>query len=187
MCIAVWGIVKLTRSSVQTPNPCLNNEIHMLFKHVFYLKRLKTGRGLFAQHKWQNVAARNDNFVHAFVDVNNVFDVRFCKLTSFCTMRFNVWNPGAFVCFIVLTFARSLERWFEHLAAALCSNNFLGTWQMLMHEKTWVIPIWAASWQNQQNDCAPSEDSDQPTQPSLCTQWVAKDPSFLHEYGQRRL
>ena len=26
-------------------------------------------------------------------------------------------------------------------------------------------PIWAASWQNQQNDCAPSEDSDQPGQP----------------------
>ena len=51
--------------------------------------------------------------------------------------------------------------------------------------------IWAASWQNQQNDCAPSEDSDQPGHPpslircpvwsesSLCAQWVAKDPSFL--------
>ena len=25
--------------------------------------------------------------------------------------------------------------------------------------------IWAASWQNQQNDCAPSEDSDQPGHP----------------------
>ena len=30
---------------------------------------------------------------------------------------------------------------------------------------------WAATWQNQQNVCAPSEDSDQP---------VAKDLSFLH-------
>ena len=46
--------------------------------------------------------------------------------------------------------------------------------------------IWAASWQNQQNDCAPSEDSDQPghrpvwSESSLCAQWVAKDPSFLH-------
>ena len=26
--------------------------------------------------------------------------------------------------------------------------------------------IWAASWQNQQNDCTPSEDSDQPGHPS---------------------
>ena len=26
----------------------------------------------------------------------------------------------------------------------------------------WTVCIWAASWQNQQNDCAPSEDSDQP-------------------------
>ena len=46
----------------------------------------------------QNVAARaarNDQFVNAFVDVNvdsrnDVFDVRFCKLTEFCTSRFNV-------------------------------------------------------------------------------------------------
>ena len=28
--------------------------------------------------------------------------------------------------------------------------------------------------------CAPSEDSDQPGQSSLCAQWVANDPSFLH-------
>ena len=35
---------------------------------------------------------------------------------------------------------------------------------------------WAASWQNQQCDCAPSEDSES----SLYTQWVAKGPSFLH-------
>ena len=36
--------------------------------------------------------------------------------------------------------------------------------------------------QNQQNECAPSEDSDQPGHPesSLCAQWVAKDPMFLH-------
>ena len=46
--------------------------------------------------------------------------------------------------------------------------------------------IWAASRQNQQNDCAPNEDSDQPRLPpvwlesSLYAPWVAKDPSFLH-------
>ena len=28
-----------------------------------------------------------------------------------------------------------------------------------------AINIWAATWQNQQNDCAPSEDSDQPGHP----------------------
>ena len=55
---------------------------------------------------------------------------------------------------------------------------------------------WAVSWQNQQNECAPSEDSDQPghlprlnwvfgicpgwSESSLCTQWVAKEPVFLH-------
>ena len=59
----------------------------------------------------------------------------------------------------------------------------------------WNNSIWATTWQNHQNDCAPSEDSDQPVHPpslislgihpvwsesSLCAQWVAKDPRFLH-------
>ena len=30
-----------------------------------------------------------------------------------------------------------------------------------------VVHIWAASWQNQQNECAPSDDSDQPGHPSF--------------------
>ena len=33
--------------------------------------------------------------------------------------------------------------------------------------------VWAASWQNQQNRPVWSESS-------LCAQWVAKDPNFLH-------
>ena len=45
---------------------------------------------------------------------------------------------------------------------------------------------------NQQNDCVPSEDLGQPglrpvwseSSLSLCTQWVAKDPSFLHVDGE---
>ena len=63
-----------------------------------------------------------------------------------------------------------------------------------------ITNIWPASWQNQQNDCAPSEDSVQPghppslirvfavslgirpvwTESSLSAQWVAKGQSFLH-------
>ena len=48
------------------------------------------------------------------------------------------------------------------------------------------MSIWAATWQNQRNDSAPSEDSDQPGHPpslsesSLCAQCIAKDPIFLH-------
>ena len=49
-----------------------------------------------------------------------------------------------------------------------------------------------ATWQNQQNECAPSEDSDQSGIPpvwserpvwsesSLYAHWEANDPSFLH-------
>ena len=45
--------------------------------------------------------------------------------------------------------------------------------------------IWASTRPNQQSDCAPSEESDQPGHPPspeswLCASWVAKDPSFLH-------
>ena len=46
---------------------------------------------------------------------------------------------------------------------------------------------WAATWQNQKSDCAPSEDSDQPigirqvwSESSLCAWWVVKDPRLLH-------
>ena len=41
------------------------------------------------------------------------------------------------------------------------------------------IHRWAATWQNQQNGYAPSEDSYQ-SGSSLCAQWVAKNPNFLH-------
>ena len=49
-----------------------------------------------------------------------------------------------------------------------------------------IMYMWATTWQNQQNECAPSEDlislGIHPvwSESSLCTQWVAKDPSFLH-------
>ena len=52
--------------------------------------------------------------------------------------------------------------------------------------KTTSSATWAASWQNQQNDCAPSEDSDQHGHPPslirvfICARRIAKDPSFLH-------
>ena len=44
---------------------------------------------------------------------------------------------------------------------------------------------WATTWQNQQNECVPSEDI-RPvwSESSLCIQWVAKDPSFLHAYSE---
>ena len=42
-----------------------------------------------------------------------------------------------------------------------------------------MIYKWGSARQNQQNACAPSEDSYQPGHP-LCAQWVAKDPNFFH-------
>ena len=49
-----------------------------------------------------------------------------------------------------------------------------------------VITKWATTWQNQQNKCAPSEDSISLgilpvwSESSLCAQWVAENPMFLH-------
>ena len=43
---------------------------------------------------------------------------------------------------------------------------------------TLVFPKNKDLYNNEQNDCARNEDSDQS---SLCTQWVAYEPSFLHE------
>ena len=63
------------------------------------------------------------------------------------------------------------------------------------YRQSWAITIWAPTWQNQQMTVRPaktdqpwhlpSEDrsaraSAQSDQSSLCAQWVAKDPSFLH-------
>ena len=48
------------------------------------------------------------------------------------------------------------------------------------------LPVWATSWQNKQYDWAPAKTQIslgiRPvwSESSLCTQWVAKDPSFLH-------
>ena len=42
-----------------------------------------------------------------------------------------------------------------------------GSYYMYLETTKWQKYLeWAASWQNQQNDCAPSEDSDQPGHPS---------------------
>ena len=54
----------------------------------------------------QNVAARNEHFVCAFVDVNvvsgnDVFDIRFYKPTPFCSPKFNILNAK-----ILMTFRR---------------------------------------------------------------------------------
>ena len=52
-------------------------------------------------------------------------------------------------------------------------NESLGTtgiwalWKLEFYDKKYGCnkSLWAASWQNQQNDCAPSKDSDQPGHP----------------------
>ena len=52
--------------------------------------------------------------------------------------------------------------------------------------------IWAATWQNQQNECAPSEDSDQPGHPPslirvFAVRFMGSQEPKLSSCGQRRL
>ena len=63
----------------------------VLFEQGFYLKILKVGWGFLHDIMRQNIAARNEHFVYAFVDISvvSVSDIRFCKLAPFCTTRFN--------------------------------------------------------------------------------------------------
>ena len=77
--------------------------------------------------------------------------------------------------------------WMRRLAWAF-AGRLCDTYHYLLSiSLCWAqVSIWAATWQNQQNDRAPSEDSDGPglppslTKSLLCAQWVAKDSSFLH-------
>ena len=81
--------------------------------------------------------------------------------------------------FIAITFAGSLEDIWTLGLAALCSNSFLGTRQMLMHEKPWVTPIFEhvrpARIQISLHILAVWSKS------SLGTFWIAKDANFFQE------
>ena len=66
--------------------PCSNYGIHVLFEHVFLHDITR-----------QNLAAQNEHFVYAYIDVNiisrnDVFDLRICKPMPFCTTSFNIQN-----------------------------------------------------------------------------------------------
>ena len=79
-----------------------------------------------------------------------------------------------FICLNLIAILLLLRLYFLKLYVFIMSCDF--------SSKT----TWATTWQNQQNECAPSEDSIslgiRPvwSESSLCTQWEAKDPRFLH-------
>ena len=59
--------------------------------------------------------------------------------------------------------------WRHVMEMAVESNNqthcFITFFALYLTRFRWKLHKWATSWQNQQNDYAPSEDSDQPGQP----------------------
>ena len=71
-----------------------------------------------------------------------------------------------------LTFKKISENW--------CQINTDHEENMAMW---YTCIIWAASWQNQQNDCAPSEDSSEDVQADLSLRWALSYPLST----QRRL
>ena len=63
---------------------------------------------------------------------------------------------------------------------------------VLCRQQCYTDYIWATSWQNLQNDCAPSEDSDQPRHPPslirvFAVRSVGSSGPKLSSCGQRRL
>ena len=62
-----------------------------------------------------------------------------------------------------LSWAHMPIRWFCHEAAHLCIHLFYSSsWYQRLRSLTVVLAEDISTWQNQQNVCAPSEDSDQP-------------------------
>ena len=81
--------------------------------------------------------------------------INFCYFTL-CLCHFNCWNSK----FSQQCFSFSLV-W---CLSGLVSRTGCGIW-LYRFPITVFTSTWATSWQNQQNDCAPSEDSAQPVHP----------------------
>ena len=134
------------------------------------LKILKMSPALFAWRYTERIADQTDHFADVFVRENvaygyDVMTFESTQRTPFCLEKSSVrkstiecfssffqcelsWNKVKYaritithVCFIALTLAGSLGWCWTLGLSASCSNNILGTRQMLMHEKTCVIPI----------------------------------------------
>ena len=84
--------------------------------------------------------------------------------------------------FSALIFARSLGKSLNIQLAASYSNNFLGTQQMLLHEKTCEPQHDKTNKMSVRPAKTPISLGIRPvwSESSLCAQWVAKDPMFLH-------
>ena len=70
---------------------------------------------------------------------------------------------------IVALWATCLNKWKSELAFYYYHGCFVWYWQKKLDPAIWPklinLHTWAATWQNQQNGCAPIEDSDQPGHP----------------------
>ena len=147
-------------------NPCLNHEIHALFEYAFHLKILKTGCRFFTwcyvtfcchqnrhftyfcyRQRQSNFHGMTSLFMayeqHKFYGFQGIFKAFSKTFFNGIISKYKKWSH---VCFIALTFARSLGRCLTARPVASYSNSFLGTWQMLMHEKMCNPYIWASSW-----------------------------------------
>ena len=112
-----------------------------------------------------------------------------------------------------LAFQTMIKKLVPHENSLLCfsalgSRNQSSTWSLQENRLRWtfnnsswyffpyahvsIVNIWVATWQNQQNECAPSEDSDQPGHPPSLIRVLAvhmKKPCVLNYplSTQRRL
>ena len=98
---------------------------------------------------WQNVSAKKKNSGHPKIAV--IWTVWVCTENDADRMENRVEPDKT---------AASGAVW-PALFVQTCLSEYLGLLRYLRNYKD----KWAASWQNQQNDCVPSEDSDQPGHP----------------------
>ena len=112
--------------------------------------------------------------------------------TSFPLCIWGFWWTVRIACIllkIVQSTQSSIQPWLTMLLQLSTKQliiSLLCYWKHSRTNITWCPNIWAASWQNQQNDLCTQQRlrsawaSAQSDQSLLFAQWVAKDPSFLH-------
>ena len=68
---------------------------------------------------------------------------------------------------------------------ATISQTYVFEGKDMVQQGFWAMLKWAATWQNQENGCAPSEDSDQPGHPPSLIRQPGHPPSLIRVFAVR--
>ena len=130
--------------------PCINKTIHALLMHGYAtFNMLVPWPQKCCRHEMCSTRPNNEHSPWKFHsrDIGEKAKQNSARNNAKCSKCFQfLCNNSNRTCFFnALTFARSLGRCWKPRPSASVFNTSHGTWRMLMHEKTCLIPIfwWA--------------------------------------------